>query len=81
MTSTAWTKTRRQNPGAAANVSDDVRSQRAEHLAEKDRQRRISEAQARVAAAKAALTAFDRSPLETELKAAAAALREIEAES
>jgi hypothetical protein len=78
---TTWTRFRKQNPGAAIAVSDDVRSERRAHLERLDTERRLREAQQRVEAAKAAIASFDRAPLEAELKRAVESLRQIEAEA
>jgi hypothetical protein len=77
---TTWTRFRKQNPGAAIAVNDDVRSQRQAHLERLDTERRLREAQQRVEAAKAAITAFDKAPFEAELKRATELLKQIEAE-
>ncbi len=81
MMSTTWTRFRRQSPGAAIAVDDDVRSQRQAHLERLEAERRLREAQQRVKAAKAALAAFDKAPLEAELKNAVESLKQIEAEA
>jgi hypothetical protein len=78
---TTWTRFRKQNPGAAIAVNDEVRSQRKAHLARQDTERRLREAHQRVEAAKAAIAAFDKAPLEAELKRAVESLRQIEAEA
>ena len=77
---TTWTKSRRQNPGAAIDVDDNVRSQRTAHLEKQDRERRLREAEERVEAAKQALVAFDRTPLEAQLTHATELLKQIENE-